>query len=358
MSRSFAVSLCAWYHSNARDLPWRRTRDPYRIWVSEVMLQQTTVNTVIPYYRHWVRTFPTLVHLARATPQKVLRAWQGLGYYRRAINLHRSARVLCRDFNGRFPEDENILKQLPGFGDYTTAAVLSIAFNRRLPLIDTNARRVLLRLHNIRTGNGKDHEHCLREFLMKNLPRRNINIFNQALMELGALVCRPHAPLCQACPLRLSCQAVRQGDPGAIGTKPKKMFERIRVGAALIEHKNKYFIQRRPPGGLLGDLWEFPGGKAKGAESIRQTLAREIKEELGVRLMSTRAWIRIRHSYTRFKVDLHVWFCRTKPLPKADRSHKWVGLRNLGRYPMPAANAKILVQLQKQKKGENSCEYC
>jgi len=348
--RSISTRLLTWYRKNARDLPWRRTRDPYKIWVSEIMLQQTTVNTVIPYYERWIRLFPTIRDLAKANLQQVLRAWQGMGYYQRARNLHQSARLICRNYHARLPEQAEILRQLPGFGDYTTAAVLSIAFDQRLPLIDTNVRRVALRLNNILSNNHHRHDHRLRDFLSNNLPRRNIHLFNQALMELGALICRPNDPDCPVCPLRLSCQAFQHGDPILIGDKTKKKYEHIQVVAALIQRNDRCFIQRRPPGGLLGDMWEFPGGKVRPQESLRAALKREVKEELGIGLVIARPWIRIRHSYTRFKVDLNVWHCKTRPWPRTDRTHKWVAINDLSRYPMPSANVKILNQLRNDRK--------
>ncbi len=346
-----ARRLLAWYRKNARDLPWRRTRDPYRIWVSEVMLQQTTVNTVIPYYLRWIKIFPTIHDLAAARPQRVLRAWQGLGYYRRARHLHESARLICRDFNGKIPTDAHRLRQLPGFGPYTTAAVLSIAFNQRRPLIDTNVRRVLLRLYHRHASSLKPDETWMEDVLTQHMPARDVRHFNQALMELGALICRSSQPLCGQCPLNSLCRARQHGDPDSIPKRSPKVFEQIRVAAGLIEDRGKYFIQRRPPTGLLADLWEFPGGKVKDKETVRQALERKLNEELGVRVTAAQPWTRIRHAYTKFKVDLHIWRCSTDPLPRRSRTARWVDLSQLDRYPMPSANARIIKRLSQKKKG-------
>jgi len=366
MPSALASKLNAWYRRNARDLPWRRTRDPYRIWVSEVMLQQTTVNTVIPYYNRWIKTFPTIQCLASARLPKVLKVWQGLGYYQRARNMHRSARIICRDFNAQIPRDAALLKDLPGFGAYTIGAVLSIAYGQPHPILDTNIRRVVSRHAALDQPQGSKRDQRITDCLRQWMPARNIHIFNQALMELGALICRVREPLCKKCPLKLTCCAFRQRRVDHLGIGQRKSrFENIQVVAGVIQNEDKYFIQQRPEHGLMAGLWEFPGGKIEKRETVLKALQREMKEELAVRVIHAFPLTRIRHAYTRFKVDLHVWHCRVTPWPKTDGRHKWVTLKQLERYPLPAANARILDKLKKypihnhpKRKEVFSCVSC
>ena len=262
----FIKSLTQWYVKNARPLPWRKTSDPYKIWISEVMLQQTTVATVIPYYKKWIKAFPSIKKLARAPLERVLRQWQGLGYYQRARNLHRSAKIICRQYNACLPQDPEVLKKLPGFGPYTTGAVLSIAHDQRRPIIDANVRRVVMRL--LAMGGFADvkKDEAIFEFLDEILPQKGVHIFNQALMELGAMVCRPQDPLCSICPVRRSCLAYKKGLQNAIPAFRKKIIHRIEAVTALIEREGELFMQQRPLSGLLAGLWELPGGKIEAGE--------------------------------------------------------------------------------------------
>ena len=209
--RRLAADLVAWYRRHHRRLPWRETSDPYAIWVSEVMLQQTTVAAVVPYYERWMRLFPDLRSLARAPLRRVLRAWQGLGYYARARNLHRAARLVVRDHGGRVPGDRAALGRLPGFGPYTTAAVLSLAYGRPLPVVDANVRRVLMRLMGLAGEASMRHDARILARLGALIPARAPGLFNQALMELGAVVCRSRNPQCLLCPARERCRAARAG---------------------------------------------------------------------------------------------------------------------------------------------------
>jgi A/G-specific adenine glycosylase len=257
----FSDDLILWYKKNARDLPWRRTRDPYKIWVSEIMLQQTTVNAVIPYYERWIKQFPTIQTLAKSRLQKVLKLWQGLGYYQRAKNLHRSAKIICREHDGGIPDRPELLKTLPGFGPYTVGAVLSIAFNKRFSIIDANVRRVVMRLLALKGEAGLQWDLKISNFLDRVLPQRECGTFNQALMELGALVCRNRQPLCSCCPVENYCRACKKGVQELIPAVKKGVFVPVEAVVAVIEKDGRYLIQKRPSQGLLADLWEFPGGK-------------------------------------------------------------------------------------------------
>lgn len=344
--KSFARQLNAWYRKNARNLPWRETQDPYCIWISEIMLQQTTVNAVIPYYLKWIHTFPTVQHVAKAPVQKVLKLWQGLGYYSRAKNIHRSAGIICTEYAGKVPRDAQLLRRLPGFGPYTVGAVLSIAFDIRHPIVDANVRRVVMRLLAMNGYADISKDSVILEFLEKVMPRRNLKTFNQALMELGAMVCRNREPLCLLCPVKHMCRAYAQGVQEIIPQPKKRVIKDVDAAIGILRRKNKFLIQKRPASGLLADLWEFPGGKIKEHESVRQALDRELKEELGIAIKSIRPLMNVRHYYTQFRVNLHVSLCESDIAPKIQKDRKWVTLKELQKYPMPSGSAKIVDHLQ------------
>ncbi len=337
--------LLRWYQKNARALPWRETRDPYKIWISEVMLQQTTVKAVIPYYLRWIKTFPTVCHLARASRQKVLRLWQGLGYYARAKNLHKSSQILVKDFSGKIPQVFEQLRALPGFGPYTTGAVLSIAFNKKHPIIDANVRRVVMRLLAIEGFADTKNDEDIFKYLQKILPNKQVGDFNQALMELGAVVCRSREPLCGSCPVRQHCYAFQKGIQEIIPKPKKSVIKDVRAVIAVIKRNGKYLIQKRPSSGLLADLWEFPGGKIEKKESAKAALVREVKEELGADVLTSRFLFDVIHYYTQFRVKLFVFDCQVKGRIKFHRFQRWVSPKSLSQFPMPSGSARILSKI-------------
>lgn len=344
-SLTFAKNLNAWYRKHARALPWRETSDPYKIWISEIMLQQTTVSAVIPYYKKWIKMFPTVKHVAQARLQKILKTWQGLGYYSRAKNIHKSAKIICDNHQGRIPDDVNGLKKLPGFGPYTTGAVLSIAYDQRQPIIDANVRRVVMRILAVEGHADTSQDKKILTFLMNKMPEKNLRIFNQALMELGALVCRNREPVCLACPVKSECLGYKKGIQEIIPKPKKRIIKDIDVAIGILKRKNKYFIQKRPAGGLLADLWEFPGGKTEKGESLRAALRRELKEELDIEVESSQHLMNVRHYYTQFRANLHVSICEIKSDPKVRKDRKWVTLKDLSKYPMPSGSARIVERL-------------
>ncbi len=344
---NFADNLCSWYAKNARDLPWRRTKDPYKIWISEIMLQQTTVATVIPYYVRWVKEFPTVVRVAQAPLQKILRLWQGLGYYARAKNIQKAAKIICREHQGKIPQTPDELRRLPGFGPYTTGAVLSIAFGQRYPIIDANVRRVAMRQLAIKGFSETKHDARIAEFLDGVMPQKNMSVFNQGLMELGALVCRSNGAACNVCPVKISCRAYEKGIQELIPQARKSVLKNIDVAIALIKRSGKYFIQKRPSKGLLADLWEFPGGKVEKGETPLEALKREVKEELRVDVQSAAHLFDVTHFYTQYRVKLHVFKCVLGAFPPEDKLHKWKSPRELQNFPMPSGSAKILNKLEK-----------
>jgi A/G-specific adenine glycosylase len=314
------------------------------------MLQQTTVAAVVPFYLKWLTRFPNAGRLARAPVQTVLKYWQGLGYYQRARNLHRAARLIVRNHGGRVPDDYDALRRLPGFGPYIAAAVMSLAFDRPYPILEANVRRVLMRLDRLPGRGGPSRDRPLRPVLESLFPRRRAGEFNQALMELGALVCRPGHPLCLACPVTGHCLAYRFGEQEVIPETVPRNLERVRAVLAVVRRGGRYLIQRRPERGLLAGLWEFPGGKVEAGESALRALGREVREELGVELGRAKYLCEVRHAYTRFQVRLEAWECelRAAPAPRPDR--RWVGLKSLRGYPFPSGSAKIVDFLEKQPK--------
>jgi len=307
------------------------------------MLQQTTVPAVVPYFARWLETFPDVRSLARAPLRRVLREWQGLGYYARARNLHAAARWIESEHGGKLPREEAVLRRLPGFGPYTTAAVLSLAFGKACPVIDANVRRVVMRILGARGTAEPKHDKVLGGFLEKVFPADRPGDFNQALMELGALVCRSRSPQCLACPVRRACRAAREGTQEIIPRPKKLKLETIEVVVAVIEKDGKLLLQQRPAGGLFAGLWEFPGGKVETGESLKAALRREIREELGVGIVNVRRLTTVRHAYTRFRVTLHAFRCRigTARL-KPGLQRQWVTLSALRRYPLPSGSVKIV----------------
>lgn len=345
-SKEFVRRLLAWYKIHHRRLPWRRTRDPYRIWISEVMLQQTTVEAVLPYYRRWLKQFPDLKILARAPLSRVLKSWQGLGYYQRARNLRAAARRVVRDYSGRLPRSYEGLAGLPGVGPYTAAAVLSLAYGLAMPVVEANVRRVMMRLMRLRGQASAGLDKKLEEQLKKIIPPGQAGLFNQALMELGALVCRPASPRCLACPVAVFCQAYGQGEQEVIPEPRKREIRQLTAVVAVIRRDGKVLIQKRPEKGLLAGLWEFPGGKLRPGETPEKALRREIKEELGIVLKSMTFLARVKHAYTKYVVDLHAFLAEPTEKPQLTSRRRWVRPAELRRYPFPSGSARIVDRLE------------
>ncbi len=300
-------ALRAWYRRYRRPMPWRGIRDPYRIWVSEVMLQQTQVATVRPYYAAFLRRFPTLGALAGARPDEVLAAWSGLGYYRRARHLHQAARLVVREHAGRVPDDPEAFRRLPGVGRYTTGAVLSIAFDRPLPVLDGNVARVLSRLYAVKAA-IRDPQGARRLWALAGslVPMRNPGDWNQALMELGATLCLPRAPHCAECPVRRWCRAFAQGRveayPPAVA---RRRVERVRRAVVLLRKNGRVLMVRRS-GSLLEGLWEPPGVELRDGESARAALGAELKR-LGVKARIEPTGRKLGHAITHRAIEVEVW---------------------------------------------------
>lgn len=343
-------ALLHWYAQNGRDLPWRRRKDPYAIWVAEAMLQQTRVETVIPYYERFLSRFPTLADLAAAPLEEVLKAWEGLGYYARARHLHHAARILM-ERGGSFPRTLGEWRRLPGVGPYVAAAVLSIAFGQDLLALDGNAVRVLARLFALaedpRRPAGRRRLQALGKSL---LPPGRAGQFNQALMDLGATLCTPRNPRCKACPVQAFCAAFQGGEPEAFPVRARRRpLPHYEVTAGVIQDGDRVLIAQRPFQGMLGGLWEFPGGKREPGESLVECLKRELREELGVEVEVLERWMVIPHVYTHMRITLHVFRCRWiggEPRPLGCADVRWVPVGELDRYPFPNTDRQIVERLQ------------
>lgn len=340
---AFSALLLRWYRKHRRELPWRKTRDPYRIWVSEVMLQQTTVTAVLGYYEHWFKLFPDIMTLSRANIRTVLKAWQGLGYYARARHLHETSRILVKKFGGELPADPLILKGLPGFGTYTVGAVMSIAFQKPAAIVDANVRRVFQRiLAELKVDGNFDKKLYLS--LEKIIPRRYPGDFNQALMELGALVCRSKEPCCNLCPVRNFCQARKIGLQELIPRPKRSLTKKIRAVVAIIRKNKRMLIQKRQNKGLLAGLWEFPGGKVEPWDKdLKTALKRELSEELACECQIKGYLGKVNHSYTQFRVELNVFEAEMADSFTLQKNMRWATLGEIkNKFPMPSGSAKII----------------
>jgi len=349
-----AKKVMHWFDEHARDLPWRQRRTPYRVWLSEMMLQQTQVETVIPYFRRFVTRFPSVKSLADASLDDVLKLWEGLGYYARARNLHRAAQKVSREMQGRFPRSVDGLMQLPGVGRYSAGAIASLAFGVDAPVLDGNVIRVLCRVFAIkqdpREPQTRQRLWSLAESL---LPKGHAAKFNEGLMELGATICTPHAPRCDVCPISTMCEAYRLGMQQELPVKRvRKVTPHYDVTAAVLRRNGRILIAQRPLDGMLGGLWEFPGGKRENGESLSECLSREMREELGIDVEVGRQITIVKHAYTHFRITLHAFECRLvsgKPQPLGVAAFKWVRFSELDRYAFATTDRKIIVAIRETK---------
>jgi len=345
-------ALLAWFGANRRDLPWRRTYDPYHVWISEIMLQQTQMERGVEYFNRWIALFPDIRALAAADELTVFKAWEGLGYYSRVRNIRKAAGVLVGEHDGRVPDDYDTLLGLPGIGPYTAAAIMSIAFDRAFPLVDANVARVFARLQDIdrpmkERGVQRELHELLKEMLSDVSPRD----FNQALMELGALVCTPRNPDCGGCPVRAYCEALQAG---TVAERPVNSgrVERIDIvmACAIVEHQGRIFIQQRQEDDIWGGLWEFPGGRLKDGEEPEEAAVRELFEETELRAVNLRPFRTVIHHYTRYRVTLHSFCCslrgKVDPRLHAAQQWSWVAPEELEQYPFPAGHRQLIAALK------------
>jgi A/G-specific adenine glycosylase len=376
-------ALLPWFSANARDLPWRKNRTPYRVWVAEIMLQQTRVDTVIGYYRRWMKAFPSWKALAAAPQSVVLKCWEGLGYYTRARNLHKAAKIIAgfskpwKKEAEKFQTLEKFLRNFPGIGNYTAAAIASLAFNEDAAVVDGNVIRVLSRLFafdgDTRSAAGKKRMQAWADAL---LIKGRAGECNEAMMELGALVCLPKNPKCAECPLRNVCAAFMEGRPADYPVMEKKAkVPHIVVGAAVtVNSRGEVLIAQRKQTDMLGGLWEFPGGKQEPGETIQECIARELEEELGIKTVIGGHVMTIEHAYSHFTMTMHVYRAkilsgRPRPIQCADfawvkvspgrseRGSAKAGPRPkdaaaLGKYAWSKADLQVVARLTAEKRGK------
>jgi len=370
--RLIVPRLLAWFAANARDLPWRRTRDPYAIWVSEIMLQQTQVKTVIPYWERWMREFPNIQSLAKAKPQKIHKLWEGLGYYTRVRNMQKAAQVICSEHHGRFPTDFEDILALPGIGRYTAGAIASIAFNQPAPILDGNVIRVLTRLHGI----GADPHESKTNIQLWSLAEELVQVahstqhatrnthpnpklktrsskskahacsqLNQSLMELGALICTPSSPNCEACPIASSCVALREDRISELPrAKERATITNRRYIALILERDGRFLVQQRKAGVVNAHLWEFPNYEAE----TNATAAGTTWKHLGLKPETVDKLCVIRHAITRFRITTEAYRLRlgassatTVQLPGV-----WRTRAQLQSLPFTSAHRRIERQLK------------
>ncbi len=353
---SVGTALVAWFVQNQRPLPWRRHYDPYAVWISEIMLQQTQMSKVVPYYEHWMARFPDVRAVAEASLDELLQAWEGLGYYRRVHHIKKAAQIILEKHQGKIPSDEASLRRLPGIGPYTAAAVASLAFGCDVPVLDGNAQRVSARLLDwpLPVSDPRSDK-MFRQALKEWMPSGRSREFNQAVMELGSLLCTPQNPRCDRCPVAPWCQAHAAGTVLIRPVKSTRVaVSPITVAVGVLRNDGKVFIQKRPPHGLMAGLWEFPGGKAEEHETPEEAVRREFMEELGVRVSIVEKIAEIRHAVTRFRIHLHAFHCVLEPgdqtiALRAATEGRWVSIDALDRYAFPSANRRLIRLLQSAK---------
>jgi A/G-specific adenine glycosylase len=350
--------LLRWYVRERRDLPWRRTRDPYAIWISETMLQQTRVEAVIPYYERFLARFPDVGALASADVEAVYELWAGLGYYSRARNLHAAARRVVDEWEGRLPEQAGALRSLPGIGRYTAGAVASIAFDRPEPVVDGNVARVLARLRGIREDVRSPHgARRLWEEAAQLAAGARPGDLNQALMELGALVCTPRAPRCPDCPVASECDARRAGDTEALPVRPSKRRPRdVQAVAAWLPRRDRVLAVRRSPGGLLGGLWELPGGAMLPGEEPEAALRRVLRDDLGLGFGAAQPCGSVEHVFTHRRLVLHVLRCDAaagRVRRRGFDGHRWLRPQGMSRLATGGPTRKALALLAGSKQADS-----
>ena len=361
----FRRSLRRWYQRRARDLPWRRTGDPYRIWLSEIMLQQTTVAAVVPYFERFLNRFPDIRELASADDREVLRLWEGLGYYSRARNIHRTARQVVAEQNGVFPGTVEELIKLPGIGRYTAGAIVSFAFDRPAPIVEANTLRLYSRLlaldENPRSTRG---QRVLWAFAEHLLPRRRAGEFNQALMELGSQVCTPNEPTCPKCPVRTACRAFADGRQLEIPVMPARQEITAIVEAAVaVRSGNQYLLRRNPEGQRWAGLWDFlrfpienaarhiPESGLDSTRSVPARLARQLESSshdmAGIEIRTDRFLTELRHGVTRYRIRLQCFLAETDgPRDQTADGFEWVHPDAFSEYPLSVTGRKLACLLE------------
>ncbi len=345
--------LLAWYKHHQRSLPWRKTKDPYRIWISEIMLQQTQVNTVIPYYQRFIKSFPNVRTLAAAPLQDILKAWENMGYYSRARNIHAASRTIVNQWGGRIPDKLEKIKTIPGIGEYTAGAILSIAYGQAVPAVDGNVRRILSRLFAIRKPVDDPREQkTLRDLAALLVCAKHPGEFNQGLMDLGATVCRAKNPNCPCCPLSGLCRANIHNLQNMlpITRKTPAIPHRHAAAAVIRNSENLLLVVQRQASGLLASLWKLPGGFIEKDENINDILRHCVKKELNISIRVGRCLASVDHVYSHFRLTLQAYNChllKGSPEALACQNWRWATPDQLKKLPMSNIDRKILTEIAK-----------
>jgi A/G-specific adenine glycosylase len=351
----FRKRLLSWFNKNQRSLPWRNVKNPYHTWIAEVMLQQTRVKKVLDYYQKFIDQFPDVHSLSKANLQQILKAWEGMGYYARARNLHKAAQIVVAEKKGVIPNNYYDFKKLPGAGEYITAAVLSQAFNAPFAVVDGNVTRVISRLFLIDLRiNLSSSRIIFQEHADMLLDQQQPGAFNQAMMELGATICRPKNPQCGVCPINIFCNAFKtnQQNEYPVANKSKPIPE-FHIAVGIIHRNGQFLITQRQINGLLGGMWEFPGGRVNQGESAAQVCIRKIKEKINLNVEVDRFLTKINHAYTHFKIMLDAFDCRFQSgtiFLNGPADYRWISASEIDSFPVHAAHHKIIPLLKKNNK--------
>lgn len=345
---AFQTQLLTWYDENKRDLPWRNTQDPYHIWVSEIMLQQTRVETVIPYFENFIERFPTLDALAEADEEDVLKAWEGLGYYSRARNLQAAVREVKESYGGVVPNHEEDIATLKGVGPYTAGAILSIAYGKPVPAVDGNVMRVLSRVLLVYDDISKVKTRKMFESAVRKLiPNNAASNFNQALMELGATVCTPKSPGCLLCPVRSECRSFYEGVQAELPVKAKKKRPKlVPIAVAVLENANgQFLITKRPNEGLLANLWEFPNCEVDSKQQSKKQLEQFFKKSWGIHVDFKEKIFEFEHIFSHLIWELDVYRGTLHTELIETEEVQLVGIDDFERYPFSVTHKKIIRRL-------------
>jgi len=351
MMSPIARKLLRWYAAQKRSLPWRADPQPYAVWVAEIMAQQTRLGYMLPYYKRWMRRFPSIRSLARSEEQEVLALWEGLGYYSRARNLRRAAQAIMKEYGGRLPSTVEELRRLPGIGAYTAGAIASVAFGVDAPALDGNAVRVLARLFDVsETASSASAQKMFWGLAVQHLPSGRAADYNQALMDLGAQVCTPRQPRCAVCPIRTDCRAaalgIQEQRPVRIAglATPQRHY-----AAAVVQQRGAVLLLQRPAAGLLAGMWEFPNSLLRSQRGARAVLQKEMKKGLGLAVPFEKRLGEFDHAYSHFSVRLQVFhhpLVGVRPKLNTVRKYRWLPIRQLGSLPMGRLDRRIADVLQ------------
>lgn len=346
---SFTQNILEWYDANGRSLPWRETPEPYAVWVSEIMAQQTQIDRVIGYYERWMERFPDISSLASAHEEEVLKLWEGLGYYSRARNILKAAQRVENEYGGAFPQEFKSILQLPGVGEYTAGAISSIAFGLCEPAVDANVLRVFSRLMNVEQPvKERGAKARITEQVKKLIPRERPGDFNQAIMEFGALICSKR-PVCDECPVRSACKSYERGvvSKRPVLPEPKKIIK-IDMATGVLVHDGKVLIQKRKPDDVWPGLWEFPGGVIEEGETPDEALVREYMEEVELSIEPIGKITTVSYSYTRYRVTMHCYLCKLtngevpKPIFHEAVEGHFMLPKELFRFAFPAGHRRLI----------------